>query len=102
MNKKNFKNLISRLYSTLPCPHCRQIYNKDSGNIISFFANHILLELFCGQCGSTVLANVLVVDGKVKFRTDLLPKEINKFVKKPSISNDEIIDLYRTLERYKR
>jgi len=99
MNQKNFKSLISKLYLTLPCPRCRQNYNKESGNIISFFANHVLLELFCGKCESTVLASVLVADGKAKFKTDLSLKEMAKFSKSMPISSDEVIEIYRTLEK---
>ena len=84
------------------CPLCQAAYNPLKTQVMAERDDTHLLYLVCRQCGSAVVAVVTNNQGGVSSVgtvTDLTSQEVFRFQNSSAVNDDDVVDLYRVLER---
>lgn len=108
--KDQNQSYIKSLQQFVPkhCDNCGHKYVEESFRIVKKSEYGTLIHLSCKNCGNSYMINVLNpikgVGGasRMPIRVDISSgEEIKKFVGKPPISSDDVIDIHNWLKSIK-
>ncbi len=106
----DFNKVIQWLGFMLRCPICGFKYNLDQTKIIESEQNEtvdearVLIHSDCIKCKSSVIFNVEIHGPEVfsvGMVTDLTRQDSRKFKSQPSISANDVINIHKTLKKFK-
>ena len=83
------------------CDKCGKAYKKKNINVIQKQDNAIVFHLACDYCQTNnffYIIKPLGISNRMQINTDLNADEIKVFTAYPSISTNEIIDVYEAIE----
>lgn len=110
MEKKNFNSKESLLNDKLKfyidaiarfCDRCGSPYSTSDVQIVQDNGMSAIIHFSCSNCKSRHLATFLKpigVSSRTPINTDLNISEISKFANNKEIQNDDILDIYISLE----
>lgn len=83
------------------CDKCGTEYKTDNIEILQKSDYSTIIHFFCANCKASQMATFiqpLGISSRMPVNTDLDLKEIQKVVKRPAVSSDEVIDVHEFLE----
>lgn len=97
MSRKHLQELIQSLQEFYKCPSCETNYHFDDIKFLGEIDLYCFVQLSCHECSMPVLATVSVGQKeKIKRpKTDLAPRERQKFSGKGAITALEIAEFHR-------
>ncbi len=93
----------NNLGSLSSCSICRKEFSKKDVILISQQEGKVILHTTCSQCHTSAL--IVLSDEQKGFLgmgiiTDLDQQEVKEKLQMKAISSDEIIDIYKTIEKF--
>lgn len=97
MSRKYLQELIKNLQEFYKCPSCDTNYHFDDIKFLGEIDQYCFVQLSCHDCSMPVLATVSVgaPEPTKRPKTDLAPREKQKFTRKGLISAVEIAEFHR-------
>lgn len=100
MSRKHLQELIQSLQEFYKCPSCETNYHFDDIKFLGEIDLYCFVQLSCHECSMPVLATVSVGQQKPlkkQPKSDLAPRERQKFNNKGAITALEIAEFHRFL-----
>jgi hypothetical protein len=97
MSRKFLQELIKNLQELYKCPSCEQYYHMDDIKLLGEIDQYCFVQLTCHECSMPVLATVSLghTEPLKRPKSDLAPRERQKFSHKGVITATEIAEFHR-------
>ena len=101
--QKKMHDMVRELLAKF-CDECGKKYDGEDIRIVQSNRANIIVHLSCKHCGKTHMANIaqnMGISNRSPIKTDLRPKEVNKFAGKAAVSTDDVLDVYEWTKKVK-
>jgi hypothetical protein len=98
-SKNPLRNILGLMKQ---CPLCKVEYKMDTVKLVEEREGAHLVHITCSECGNAVLALIVISQlgmSSVGVITDLTFGDSVKFLPKPSISEDDLLNFHEILEK---
>lgn len=104
----NSGDIVQDIKEMIHCPFCSADYFESDIKIVAKFEDNIVAHLTCKECRNSIMANISfrygggapyeISGNSKKQKFDVPLERMMEYIKKGTITNDEVMDFYNSVK----